>query len=225
MAEKIYVVEDDENIRELVIYALSGAGFDALGFECGADFFEEIRNELPKLVLLDIMLPKDDGMSILRKIKEDTDTQNVSVIMLTAKSSELDKVRGLDLGADDYMTKPFSVLELLSRVRAVLRRAGTQSMGDVLQYSGIVLDTQKHTVSSGGKPVVLTFKEFELLEYLLQNTGIVLTREKLIKHIWGYDFEGESRTVDMHIKTLRQKLGACAEHITTIRGVGYKIGG
>lgn len=221
---KIFIVEDDENIRELVLYALKSAGFDVAGFERGEEFWCKMQKESPGLILLDIMLPGEDGIAILKKLRQDTKTDRLPVIMLTAKGSEYDRVKGLDLGADDYITKPFSVLELISRVRTVLRRSGDKQEDALLSFKSITLDTLRRTVSAGGEVVVLTYKEFELLRFLLANKGIVLTRDKIMNVIWEYDFEGESRTVDMHIKTLRQKLGAAGEEIKTIRGVGYKIG-
>lgn len=223
--EKIFIVEDDENIRELVIYALKSSGFEALGFENGNDFFQYLKNNnLPTLVLLDIMLPGEDGLSILKKIRQSNNT--VPVIMLTAKGSEFDKVTGLDAGADDYITKPFGILELISRINAVLRRTGDSSVKDKnkLSYKNISLDNEKHIVTVNNEKVPLTLKEYDLLQYLLINTDIVISRDRILDEVWGYNFEGESRTVDMHIKTLRQKLKDAGENIKTIRGVGYKIG-
>ena len=226
--QKIFIVEDDENIRELVIYALKSSGFDAYGFETGADFFQELQTQalLPDLILLDIMLPTEDGLSILKKIRTNPNYLALPVMMLTAKNSEFDKVTGLDMGADDYLTKPFGVMELLSRIKAILRRTrpDATSASTLYQYKTIVLDQEKHMVWVDGEKVTLTFKEYELLQYLLVNAEIVLSRDKILENIWGYDFGGESRTVDMHIKTLRQKLGSGGGHIKTIRNVGYKIG-
>jgi len=223
---KIFIVEDDENIRELVIYALNSNGFEVVGFEQGGEFFSRLKTDLPDLILLDIMLPDQDGINILKKIKNNESTKTVPVIMLTAKGSEYDKVKGLDLGADDYITKPFSILELISRIKAVLRRgaAKTKEKNDALTLANITLDVNKRKTEVNGEPVALTYKEFELLQYLLQNRGFVLSREKIIEQIWGFEFEGESRTVDMHIKTLRQKLGESGALIETVRGIGYKIG-
>lgn len=223
--QKIFIVEDDENIRELVAYALSSAGFEADGFETGARLYEALERETPELILLDIMLPGVDGVTILRELRSSPATSGIPVIMLTAKSSEYDKIKGLDSGADDYVTKPFGVMELLSRVKAVLRRTGGEKNAESYSCGGITLDPVRHLVFAEDTSVTLTFKEFELLQYLLQNHGIVLTREKIMERVWGFDFEGESRTVDMHIKTLRQKLGASGALIETVRGVGYKIGG
>ena len=223
---KIYVVEDDENIRDLVVYALTSAGYGAVGFESGEEFFPFLMKEEPDLVLLDIMLPGEDGLSILTRISQLKPAKNITVIMLTARSSEYDRVRGLDSGADDYIVKPFSVLELISRVKAVLRRYGanTTDPGGLLLYKNIHMDIKKHDVSLDGASLSLTFKEFELLQMLLINKDIVLSREKIMNQVWGMDFEGESRTVDMHIKSIRQKLGSSGKYIKTIRSVGYKLG-
>ena len=219
---KIYIVEDDENIREIVIYALNSSGFDAVGFEASSSFYEAVANELPALVILDIMLPEDDGLTILKKLRESSKTEKLPVIMLTAKNNEYDKVKGLDMGADDYVTKPFGVLELISRVNAVLRRSETDK-GTVLQLAEIRLDISRRDIRTGDLPIKLTYKEFELLHYLMLNSGLVLTRDKILQSVWGFEFEGETRTVDMHIKTLRQKLGAAGSYIKTIRNVGYSI--
>ena len=219
----IYYVEDDENIRNLVLYSLTSAGYEAQGFDCGEDFWRAFSERTPDLVLLDIMLPGQDGVEWLRRLRERE--QKIPVMMLTARSSEYDKVLGLDAGADDYLTKPFGVLELLSRVRALLRRAGRDNAGSLLSVGSLTLDPARRVVTCGDTPVTLTFKEFELLHYLLRNQSIVLSREKIMDAVWGVDYPGESRTVDMHIKSLRQKLGPCGEHIVTVRGAGYKIGG
>lgn len=221
----IFTVEDDVNIRELVVYALTSANFDAVGFETADGLFAELLVRTPDLLLLDIMLPDVDGISILKQLRENKKTADTPVIMLTAKSSEFDKIKGLDLGADDYITKPFSVLELISRIKAVLRRADNKKepVRDTLSVGDIVLNIEKHTVTVGSQGVTLTLKEFELLHHLVLNEGIVLSREKLMDKVWGFDFEGESRTVDMHIKTLRQKLLDCGSLIKTVRGIGYKI--
>ena len=218
----IYCVEDDDSIRELICYALKSGGYQAEGFAESGDFWRRMEENTPRLVLLDIMLPGEDGMQLLRKMKNDAAQRNVPVIMLTAKTTELDKVAGLDAGADDYITKPFSVLELLSRVRAVLRRS--QPTGaETLSCGEVTMDPLRRTVTSCGHPVELTYKEFELLCYMMRNCDIVLSRTRLMENVWGFDFEGESRTVDMHIKTLRQKLGAGGSLIKTVRGVGYKV--
>ena len=222
---RIFCVEDDSNIRELIQYTLSSAGFDVETSENGTSFFERIANEVPDLVLLDIMLPDMDGTEILRKLRMDKNTKNLCVILLTAKSERMDKIRGLDLGADDYITKPFDVLELISRVKAVLRRArrNTSPSADVLTTDRIKLDTSKHLVFADGIEVSLTYKEFELLHMLLAAGGNAVTRESIISQIWETDFEGESRTLDVHIRTLRQKLGDAGSCIETVRNVGYRI--
>lgn len=222
--QKIYVVEDDENIRELAVYALNTAGFRAFGFETGSAFFSQLNKSIPELILLDIMLPDEDGISILKKLRSGKAWQKLPVIMLTAKGSEYDRVKGLDTGADDYIVKPFFVMELISRVKAVLRRYPQQSKEALFIYKDLQLDATGHFVKVDGQAITLTLKEFELLHYLLLNLGLVLSREKIVEKIWGYEFEGESRTVDMHVKTLRQKLGSAGEHIQTIRGIGYKLG-
>ena len=224
MNQTIYYTEDDENIRELVIYALKSSGFQAVGFENAKDFFRGMHSVLPDLILLDVMLPDEDGIEILKKLKRDADYKNIPVIMLTAKSAEYDKVIGLDLGADDYVTKPFGVMELVSRIKAVLRRSKEQEKEDVIEVEDIRLDRRQHIVTVSGKPIELTHKEFELLDYFMCNKGIVLTWEKLLDTIWNMDFEGESRTVDVHIGLLRQKLGESGQLIVTVRGVGYKFG-
>lgn len=220
----IYIVEDDRDIREMETYALKNSGYDVVAFPDSTDFYQACEKSVPKLILLDVMLPKEDGLSILKKIRADERLQNVPVIMVTAKTSELDKVKGLDMGADDYMTKPFGVMEFVSRVRALLRRCERKEAPVVLEYEGIKVDDYKHKVSVNGETCMLTYKEYELLKYLLANKEIALTREKLLEKVWGYDFEGESRTVDMHIKTLRQKLGESGSLIKTVRHVGYKVG-
>ena len=224
--EKIYCVEDDENIRELVLYALGSSGFQGKGFPDGQSFREAVAKELPDLVLLDIMLPGESGLELLGWLRGTPETAALPVIMLTAKASEYDRVKGLDGGADDYITKPFGVMELLSRIRAVLRRAGRQADAPQTQRltaGRLTVDTGRRTVTDGEREISLTFKEFELLCCLLRNRELVLTREKLMETVWGFDFEGESRTVDMHIKSLRQKLGPLGEMIQTVRGVGYKL--
>jgi len=222
---KIFVVEDDEDIREIVLYALNSAGFESRGFETGEDFFRACAEDLPlpTLALLDIMLPGDDGLKILGRLKSAARTRDIPVIMLTARGGEHDKVKGLDMGADDYVVKPFGVMELLSRVNAVLRRTHAASDTEKFEISGISLIPARREVTSGGRAIDLTYKEYELLHYLMRNTGIVLSRDKLMETVWGYDFEGESRTVDMHIKSLRQKLGSPGGAIKTVRGVGYKL--
>ena len=219
---KVFIVEDDEDIREIVVYALVSAGFEAVGFETGDELFSAVESDYPSLVLLDIMLPKDDGLTILKHLRSVTKTKKLPVIMLTAKNSEYDKVKGLDMGADDYISKPFGVMELISRVNAVLRRSGDEAY-DKMEFSGLSIDHARREVTSGGSAVKLTFKEYELLHCLMLNAGLVLSREKIMAAVWGFDFEGESRTVDMHIKTLRQKLGEQGRLIKTVRNVGYKL--
>ena len=221
----IFCVEDDDNIRELVIYTLETTGLEARGFADGTAFMEALAFDTPELDLLDIMLPGEDGLEILKKLKSSSKTKDIPVIMVTAKGSEYDKVVGLDSGADDYVTKPFGMMELISRIKAVLRRSGKQQDKTKLSVGGISLDTKKHEVKVDGENVVLTLKEFELLEKLMRNQGIVLTRDQLLTEIWGYDFDGETRTVDVHIRTLRQKLGEQGSLVKTVRGVGYRIGG
>ena len=221
---KIYYVEDDSSIRELLEYTLRSSGFDVRGFENASDFMTALSGSLPSLVLLDIMLPDRDGMQVLHELRSRNETKSVPVILLTAKGGRLDKIKGLDGGADDYITKPFDVLELVSRINAVLRRtsAPDENKKASLQYKDVEIDTDSRTVTVAGVPVALTFKEFELLYYLVSNKGIVLSRDKLMNEVWGTDFEGETRTVDVHIRTLRQKLGSAGEYIVTVRNVGYK---
>lgn len=221
----ICCIEDDTSIRELVVYTLKMTGFSAAGFEDGKSFFQSLNEEIPELILLDIMLPGEDGIRILKKLKQLDTTKDIPVILLTAKSSEYDKVLGLDSGADDYITKPFGMMELVSRIRAVLRRAAPKSSSHLLTAGSVQMHIDKHLVLADGKKVSLTLKEFALLRCLLENAGIVLTRDMLLEKIWGYDFHGETRTVDVHIRTLRQKLGKSGSIIETIRGVGYRIGG
>lgn len=221
---KIYCVEDDSSIRELLEYTLRSSGFDVRGFENASDFMTALSGSLPSLVLLDIMLPDRDGMQVLHELRSRNETKSVPVILLTAKGGRLDKIKGLDGGADDYITKPFDVLELVSRINAVLRRtsAPDENKKASLHYKDVEIDTDSRTVTVAGTPVTLTFKEFELLYYLVSNKGIVLSRDKLMNEVWGTDFEGETRTVDVHIRTLRQKLGSAGEYIVTVRNVGYK---
>ena len=221
----IYCVEDDRSIRELIIYALKSNGYEAIGFSEGRPFFKALESGVPALILLDIMLPGEDGIEILKKLKASPKTRHIPIIMLTAKSAEYDKVLGLDNGADDYITKPFGIMEFLSRVKAVLRRSGNVSNSSELSTGRLTMYIDRHVVLADGKEVALTFKEFELLKYLLENAGIVLTRDKLLEEVWGYEYEGETRTVDVHIRTLRQKLGEAGSVIETVRGIGYRIGG
>lgn len=221
---KVYCVEDDESIRQLIVYALKNDGFEAEGFEDGNKFFSKVQSSMPDLILLDIMLPGEDGLKILEKLKADSTLKDIPIIMLTAKTSEFDKVKGLDMGADDYISKPFGVMELISRVKAVLRRTNAPSPSNILSLNDISIDYEKRIITAEGKTIDLTYKEFELLYYLLKNQDIVLTREILMNQIWGFDFEGGTRTVDVHIATLRQKLGEKGKLIQTIRNVGYKVG-
>lgn len=219
----IYVVEDDKNIQEIETFALTNVGYQVQGFALAADFFRALENVLPDLVLLDVMLPDEDGLAIVKKLRARSDTREVPVIMVTAKTTELDKVKGLDMGADDYITKPFGVMELISRVKAMLRRTAAAEREKILYLGNIALDRERHAVTVNGEPIDLTYKEYELLKLLMSNAGIVTTREIILDRIWGIDFEGESRTLDMHIKTLRQKLGSEGARIKTVRNVGYIV--
>lgn len=219
----IFCVEDDEAIRGLMIYALNAAGFEAKGFPDGAGLFDALQTEHPQLILLDIMLPGEDGISILKRLREQT--AGLPVIMATAKGTEYDKVTGLDLGADDYLAKPFGMMEMVSRVKAVLRRCTPERSGKQLSVGGVSLDPEERTVTAEGERVLLTYKEFELLRLFLSRPGIAFTREQLLSDIWGTEYCGETRTVDMHIKTLRQKLGGCGAMIETVRNVGYRLEG
>ena len=217
----IWCVEDDASIRDIELYALTSTGFEARGFDDGASFWEALQTETPELVLLDVMLPGEDGVSLLKKMKAAPALRDIPVIMATAKGAEYDKIQGLDLGADDYLAKPFGVMELVSRVKAVLRRCRPQPVA-VLRCGGLVVDEQEHTVTADGVRVVLTYKEYQLLRLFLSHPGTAFTRDQLMEQVWGMDFYGESRTVDMHIRTLRQKLGVYGEHIETVRSVGYR---
>ena len=220
----IYLVEDDDSIRELVLYTLHTTGFEAEGFRNAADFWQALEKELPQLVLLDIMLPDEDGLHILKRLRAGAETADLPVMMLTAKSSEYDRVVGLDSGADDYMPKPFGMMELVSRVRALLRRAAKPAAEDKLFTAGsLAVDVKRRAVTVDGEPVILTYKEFELLCYLLENRGVVLSRDQILTKIWDYNYSGETRTVDVHIRTLRQKLGDAGALIETGRGVGYRL--
>ncbi len=219
----IYLLEDDESIRKLVIYALESQGFEARGFETPKDFWEALSQEAPQLILLDIMLPEEDGISILRTIR--ARGLKTPIIMLTAKNTEYDRVEGLDAGADDYISKPFGIMELIARVRAVLRRAEPDAMTSVLKVGAIEAYPQRHEVKVNGRDVLLTFKEFTLLCLLMDNNGAVVTREVLLSKVWGLDAERENRTLDVHIRTLRVKLGEAGSYIQTVRGVGYRLVG
>lgn len=220
----IYCVEDDDNIRELVIYTLETTGLKAKGFAEGTAFMEALAFDTPELILLDIMLPGEDGLSLLKKLKNSAKTKEIPVIMVTAKGAEYDKVVGLDGGADDYVTKPFGMMELVSRIKAVLRRTKKEKEEGQYSVGNLSMDLKKHVVFVDGKQVTLTLKEFELLGRLVQNHNIVLTRDRLLEEVWGYDFDGETRTVDVHVRTLRQKLGSAGDMIQTVRGVGYRLG-
>ena len=221
--QKVCIVEDDDNIRDMVLYALVSAGFDAKAFSDGESFWQVLEHTAPSLLLLDIMLPGADGLAILKRLKQSAKHKTLPVILLSAKGAEYDRIKGLDLGADDYITKPFSILEVISRVRAVLRRCGQAESTTTLAIGKLVLHTDKRSLFADGEETGLTYKEFELLHYLMLNEGIVLSRDKLLEEVWGFDYNGESRTVDMHIRSLRQKLGGCGDVIKTVRNVGYKI--
>lgn len=217
----IWCVEDDASIRDIEVYALNSTGLAAEGFADGAAFWQALQKTQPELVVLDVMLPEIDGIELLRRMKADAALREIPVIMATAKGAEYDKIQGLDLGADDYLAKPFGVMELVSRVKAVLRRCRPQPVA-VLRCGGLVVDEQEHTVTADGVRVVLTYKEYQLLRLFLSHPGTAFTRDQLMEQVWGMDFYGESRTVDMHIRTLRQKLGTYGEHIETVRSVGYR---
>jgi len=218
----IYCVEDDSAIRDLVVYTLKASGFEALGFENDAGFWAAMKEQEPELILLDVMLPGEDGLTILKKLRASAATADIPVIMATAKDSEYDKVIGLDSGADDYLVKPFGMMEMVSRIKAVLRRAGGRQPA-LLSCGIITLDEKKHAVTVGGEPVLLTLKEYELLKLFMENPGRVFTRDNLLSEVWGVDFSGETRTVDVHIGTLRTKLENAGDYIRTVRGVGYKM--
>lgn len=223
----IYLVEDDESIRELLVYTLNGQGLVAEGFAYPSDFWHAMEKKIPDLVLLDIMLPEEDGLEILQKLRKKKETKNIPIAMLTAKGSEYDVVKGLDGGADDYIPKPFRMMELVSRVKALLRRGRQEQPQDDEEYvlGELYVSKKRHLVKVKGEEVTLTMKEFELLLLFLSNTGIVFSRAQLLDKIWGYQFDGESRTVDVHIRTLRQKLKEAGRYIETVRGIGYKVGG
>lgn len=218
----IYCVEDDVSIRELMLYALRASGFEAEGFETGANLFDALQQEKPQLILLDVMLPGMDGMEILKALRAAPATAGIPVIMASAKGTEYDKVMGLDQGADDYLAKPFGMMEMISRIRAVLRRTAPRQE-EVLRVGLLQMDTRSHTVTADAERIVLTLKEFEILKLFLSAPGRVYTREQLLERVWGTDYLGETRTVDVHIGTLRTKLGACGEYIRTVRGVGYQL--
>lgn len=219
----IYCIEDDSSIRELVVYSLRNSEFEAVGFDNGNAGLKAIKTHKPDLILLDVMLPDLDGISILKEIRNDNKLKKIPVIMLTAKSSEYDKVLGLDLGADDYVTKPFGMMELISRIKALIRRSTIDEIDAIIYHKDLVVDTMAHTVEVKGDLVELTLKEYELLLILLKNIGVVLKRDVILQNIWGYNFDGETRTVDVHIRTLRSKLNLEEDIIETVRGVGYRI--
>lgn len=219
----VYIVEDDKNIREIESFALKNSGYQVCDFKCAKDFFQQMTEKIPNLIVLDIMLPDEDGLSIIRKVRQMPESKKVPIILVTAKSTELDKVKGLDTGADDYMTKPFGVMELISRVKALLRRSFDAEEEKALSLGEIFLDCERHAVYVNDEPCELTYKEYELLHFLMVNAGIVMKRDLIMERIWGIDFEGESRTLDMHIKTLRQKLKTGGARIKTVRNVGYLI--
>ncbi|MBO5473578.1 MAG: response regulator transcription factor [Lachnospiraceae bacterium] len=217
----IYIVEDDRNISEIESFSLKNSGYDVAVYENAGAFYEALKNKIPNLVLLDIMLPDEDGLTIVKKLREDSLTKKVPIILVTAKTTELDKVKGLDIGADDYLTKPFGVMELISRVKALLRRSGEDKGDKCLSIGRIFLDRERHVVYVDNKLCELTYKEYELLKTLMLHVGIVTSRDEILNQVWGTDFQGESRTLDMHIKTLRQKLGDAGAMIKTVRNVGY----
>ena len=219
----IWCVEDDASIRDIEVYALCSTGFEATGFEDGVSFWQALQAETPELVVLDVMLPGLDGIELLRRMRASDTFSQIPVVMATAKGAEYDKIQGLDLGADYYLTKPFGVMELVSCVKAVLRRCAPQKTPQLLIAGALTLDPERHIVMADGARVELTLKEFELLRLLLLHPGVAFTREKLMERVWGTDYLGETRTVDMHVRTLRQKLGACGEMIETVRGVGYRL--
>ena len=219
----IYCVEDDLSIRELMLYTLRASGFDARGFENGEQLFDALSTSLPRLILLDIMLPGMDGIAILKKIRENPATASVPVIMASARGTEYDKVLGLDLGADDYLAKPFGMMEMVSRIRAVLRRSNSLPKPCILSLGGLNMDIASHTVTAGNVRIPLTLKEFELLRLFLSAPGQAFSREQILEKVWGTDYIGESRTVDVHIATLRTKLGSCGDYIRTVRGIGYRM--
>ena len=221
----IWCVDDDNTIRDIEVYTLTQTGFEAKGFADGISMLEALKTEKPELIVLDIMLPGMDGVEVLKEIRSRTDTRKIPVIMATAKGTEMDKIQGLDTGADDYLVKPFGVMEMVSRIKAVLRRCEPDDKEEVLSIGEITLSDKEHLVTVNGEKVVLTFKEFEILKLFMQSPGIVFSRDKLLSEVWGIDYLGESRTVDMHIKTLRQKLGDAGALIETVIGVGYKMEG
>ncbi len=221
----IWCVDDDNTIREIEVYTLEQTGFKARGFADGISMLEALKTEIPELIILDIMMPEVDGLEILKKLRSESAYKDIPVIMATAKGTEMDKIQGLDTGADDYLVKPFGVMEMVSRIKAVLRRCEPDEKEEVLSIGEITLSDKEHLVTVNGEKVVLTFKEFEILKLFMSNPGVVFSRDKLLSEVWGIDYLGESRTVDMHIKTLRQKLGDAGTIIETVIGVGYKMEG
>ena len=221
----IWCVDDDNTIRDIEVYTLTQTGFEAKGFADGISMLEALKSDKPELIVLDIMLPGRDGIDVLKEIRSNPDTCKIPVIMATAKGTEMDRIQGLDTGADDYLVKPFGVMEMISRIKAVLRRCKPDQKKDVLSVAEITLSEKEHLVTVSGEKVVLTFQEFEILKLFMSSPGIVLSRDKLLSEVWGVDYLGESRTVDMHIKTLRQKLGSAGSYIETVIGVGYKMEG
>ena len=221
----IWCVDDDNTIRDIEVYTLTQTGFEAKGFSDGISMLEALKTEKPELIVLDIMMPGMDGVEVLKEIRSRTDTRKIPVIMATAKGTEMDKIQGLDTGADDYLVKPFGVMEMVSRIKAVLRRCTPEEVTDVISIAEITLNDKEHTVSVNGENVALTFKEFEILKMFMSNPGVAFSREKLLSEVWGIDYLGESRTVDMHMKTLRQKLGEAGKRIETVIGVGYRMEG
>jgi two-component system alkaline phosphatase synthesis response regulator PhoP len=219
----IFCVEDDDGIRNMMIYTLRASGFDAEGYPDGEAFFEAVRKNVPSLVMLDIMLPGEDGVTILSRLRSGSATARLPVIMASARGTEFDKVMSLDIGADDYLVKPFGMMEMVSRVKAVLRRSAPKTEGELLRAGALTLDPVAHAVTADGETVTLTLKEYELLRLFMENPGQVFSRDRLLSAVWGMDFVGESRTVDVHIATLRDKLGACGELVETVRGVGYRM--
>ena len=220
----IFCVEDDTPVREIEVYTLRSSGFVAEGFGSGAAMFAALKSARPELILLDVMLPGEDGISILKKLRSEPATAEIPVIMATAKGAEYDKIVGLDLGADDYLVKPFGMMEMVARVKAVLRRTAPRTNENLLRCGGLTMDLAEHSVHCGGEAVQLSLKEYEVLHILLQHPGMVFTREQLLDKVWGMDYDGETRTVDVHIRTLRQKLGDAGIYIETVRGVGYRLG-
>ena len=221
----IYYVEDDDNIRELVVYTLTQMGMPAKGFVCAEEFWPAVEKELPELILLDVMLPGEDGLQILKRLHADVRTEAIPVVMITAKGTEFDRVQGLDFGADDYIVKPFGTAELIARVRARLRRIAPKADQDVLVFGKLILNRRAHEVTVNQQPVALTIKEYDLLKLLMENPGMAFSREQLLDKVWDYGYDGGSRTVDVHVQTLRAKLGECGSMIETVRSIGYRFGG